>query len=425
MKRRKYVILAVMDGLRRDLVTQEHTPNTLALQREGIWFTDVRTVFPSVTRVVSSSIATGTSPTQHGLFGNSVALFEDGGYHLHNVGEPSFLPYWHKLRGRTLLMPTLAQRLAPFGETRVFSNVSPGAAYLQDPDNYGFVYHRAGCFGPNGKSLKALDGIDKGEAGDAALTELCLSFLEGTSPPPLSVLWLSEPDHSGHHNPLGSPAYYAGLRAADACIGKVWRSLLSHPEDDWLLLLCSDHGQETETECVNVTRVLVEAGLKEDIDSHELVVAPNGSAGLVYLTPSCKVQASAVCNFFTSQWWCGDIRLYPRHMSHCDDGIDTPAFYFSMAKSSQPNPYGIPGATASVYDLYDPKERIGFGTHGGLGTYEQSPFLLMCGSNIREQKTVSGPVSLLDIAPKILAHFGCISEQPELSGISLENLNLV
>jgi hypothetical protein len=51
----------------------------------------------------------------------------------------------------------------------LFSNVSPGAAYAHDPDGYGFVYHRAGSFGPGRTPLdgaRALK-IAQDAAGDA------------------------------------------------------------------------------------------------------------------------------------------------------------------------------------------------------------------------------------------------------------------
>ena len=53
------VIVAVFDGLRPDMVTSEFTPNILRLADRGTWFRQARSVFPSVTRVATTSIATG------------------------------------------------------------------------------------------------------------------------------------------------------------------------------------------------------------------------------------------------------------------------------------------------------------------------------------------------------------------------------
>src|ERR1700761_5525478 len=116
--------------------------------RQAESFADYRTVFPSCTRVVSASIATGCFPARHGLQGNSMALVEDGVLVAHDAGKPDFLQHKRKVTGCSLAVPTLAERLAPHGGAIVFSNVSPGAAYAHDPDGHGHVYHRAGAFGP-------------------------------------------------------------------------------------------------------------------------------------------------------------------------------------------------------------------------------------------------------------------------------------
>ena len=45
------------------------------------------------------------------------------------------------------------------------------------------------------------------------------------APPDASVLWLCEPDTSGHYDGLGSAGQLAALRAADAAFGRLM--------DDW------------------------------------------------------------------------------------------------------------------------------------------------------------------------------------------------
>src|ERR1700756_1421834 len=65
-------VLIVLDGLRPDYVTPEIMPNLYALGQRGVVFTNHHSVYPTVTRVNASSIATGTYPEVHGLMGNSV-----------------------------------------------------------------------------------------------------------------------------------------------------------------------------------------------------------------------------------------------------------------------------------------------------------------------------------------------------------------
>jgi hypothetical protein len=86
-------------------------------------------MFPSATRVVSASFATGCTPARHELAGNTLALLEDGRLVYHDAGHPDFLQHKRRVTGRSLAVPTLAERLGSHGGMIMFSNVSPGAAY--------------------------------------------------------------------------------------------------------------------------------------------------------------------------------------------------------------------------------------------------------------------------------------------------------
>src|SRR5207244_2527642 len=65
-------LLVIFDGLRPDYVTPDVMPNLYAFGQRGIVFTNHHSVFPTVTRVNTSSISTGSYPERHGLLGNSV-----------------------------------------------------------------------------------------------------------------------------------------------------------------------------------------------------------------------------------------------------------------------------------------------------------------------------------------------------------------
>ena len=74
----KRAVIVTADGLRKDMISAELMPNLVRFANEAERFADYRTVFPSCTRVVSASLATGCFPARHGLQGNSVALLENG-----------------------------------------------------------------------------------------------------------------------------------------------------------------------------------------------------------------------------------------------------------------------------------------------------------------------------------------------------------
>jgi len=104
-------ILVILDGLRRDLVTPQTTPRLAAFAERAEQFAAHRTVFPSCTRVVSASLATGCHPARHGLQGNTMALMENGRLVRHDAGRPDFLQHKRRVTGRALAVPTLAERL--------------------------------------------------------------------------------------------------------------------------------------------------------------------------------------------------------------------------------------------------------------------------------------------------------------------------
>src|SRR5262245_54393219 len=136
-------IVVVLDGLRRDFLSESETPRLISLMRTAEFFPSFRSAFPSATRGVSATFATGCFPARHTLQGNAVALLENGTLVPHDVGRPDFLAHKRAVTGHSLAVPTLAERLAPHGGAIIFNNVSPGAARAHDPDGFGHVYHRA------------------------------------------------------------------------------------------------------------------------------------------------------------------------------------------------------------------------------------------------------------------------------------------
>src|SRR4051812_26844515 len=101
-------LLIVLDGLRPDYVTPEMMPNLYALGQRGVVFTNHHSVYPTVTRVNASSIATGTYPEVHGLMGNSVFFPQvDSGRFLDTSDRANLLRIRSAVGGQLLTAPTL------------------------------------------------------------------------------------------------------------------------------------------------------------------------------------------------------------------------------------------------------------------------------------------------------------------------------
>src|SRR5271156_6811270 len=72
--RGRIVVLMVWDGLRPDFITQRDTPNLFRLAREGVRFDKHHSIFPTLTMVNATALATGAPPGVNGLEGNNFYL---------------------------------------------------------------------------------------------------------------------------------------------------------------------------------------------------------------------------------------------------------------------------------------------------------------------------------------------------------------
>ncbi len=400
-------VVVICDGHRADMVSPALCPAIAGLTRTGQRFMAHRSVFPSVTRTSSASIATGCHPGRHGLHGNAMGLPEADGYTVRDVGHPAFRDWMRAATGRTLKVPTLAERLR--GDAVVFSNVSPGAAYFQDPDGHGFVYHRDGSFAPGLQAVAPAGHLEVSHdaTGDRAMTErFCREVLRERRPA-LALLWLCEPDHTMHANPLGSPAHLDAIAAADACVALVEDTVsqLRAEGEDVLFMVGSDHGQETVERAVALDRLLVEAGLKHSLTSTDVAVAGQGTSGLIYLAEGAAQRLRPIADWLAEQDFIADL-LVGHEMNafgHAPEG--GLAIAFSMRKSGTANGYGVPGLS-DVVVASGGKEVLGVGQHGGLGRYEQAPFLIVTGSAFGAHTECHAASSIVDIAPTVLAHLG-------------------
>jgi arylsulfatase A-like enzyme len=403
-------ILLVCDSLRADMIQPSVAPALSALGEHSARYDRARSVFPSVTRVTSASIATGCHPGRHGLLGNTMVIDEGAGLVCLSVGKPDFRDRWRRATGRTLHRPTLAERLAAHGGAIVMSNVSPGAAYFQDPDGFGHVYHRAGSFAPGLRPVTGADHleIELGAAGDALMTERFCAEVLRERRPALGVLWLSEPDHTGHHAPLGSPEHLAAIGSADRCVARVIETAraLEAAGDDVLLIACSDHGMETTARTIPLDDLLIGAGLKAGADSSDVVVAPNGTAAVVYRASAARASAADLVHFLAGQDFVDRVVAGPELARLGLPEREPVACALSMATADRPNAFGVRGMSDIVANPAEPKDYTGFGQHGGLGPNEQRPFLFARGGEFRTPARIDAAVCHVDIAPTILRHLG-------------------
>lgn len=405
-------VFVCCDGLGRDWVSAARTPLLDRLRQRSLWCADHAAVFPSVTRVSAASVATGTTAARHGLHGNRMALPEGDRLVVRDVGKPGFRDHMRRALGRTLAVPTLAERVAPHGGFVAYSNVSPGAAYFLDPDHFGHVHHRAGSFAPGGVPIEGAGHLDVSHdlAGDAVMTErFCAEVLEQRRPA-VAVLWLANPDLTLHGVPLGSPAHFEALQATERCVGRVVETIgrQRRAGESIRLLVGSDHGQETIADGVDLEAWLAGQGLGDAVAAGQIAVAGQGTAALLYARDAARpalLQRLAALRDepFVDAIATGDdlaaLGIAPT------EGVVAAV---NMARHPEANPHGVPGRRWTVAEPGKPAA-IGSGQHGGWGPDETRPFLLVDDGDGRAG-TVAGRSSLVDIAPTLLHFLGLPSD---------------
>jgi predicted AlkP superfamily pyrophosphatase or phosphodiesterase len=401
-------VVVVLDGMRRDLIGEATTPALARFATRATSFSAHRSMFPSATRVVSASFATGCHPARHELQGNTLALLEDGRLVYHDAGHPDFLQHKRRATGRSLAVPTLAERLAAHGGMILFSNVSPGAAFAHDPDGHGHVYHRAGSFAPGRKRIEGAQALDIAQdaAGERRMTERFVGEVLVERKPALAILWMGEPDATQHARPLGSPEHLAVLRQADANAARVVEAVdrLRGKGEEVLLIVCSDHGHQTVSRIVDVEAELLAAGLKESRESDDVVTPTSGTSTLVYVHPDHAGKIDAIGAFLASRDWIDRV-VTPAELASIGQaphhGL---AFAISLRSDEEPNAFGVRGHSYESKPVAGKATHLGCGQHGGLAKYEQMPFLTIDGDGFTNGATSAVSTSPIDLAPTILAH---------------------
>ncbi len=410
-------VLLMCDGLSREWITPEQTPNIWTLRQQSLWCADHRAVFPSVTRASAAAVATGHTPGTHGLHGNRMCFLVNGSLEVRDAGLPDFRDHMRRATGRTLHVPTMAERLS--GDCIAFSNVSPGAAYFLDPDHHGWVYHRAGCFGPGGAPIIGDDAlaVPSDPSGDAAMVRrFCREVLQERRPR-LAICWQCSPDKTGHGAPLLGPDHVAALTAADRHVGEVFATVerLRAAGDEVLFLVGSDHGMESIGPRVHVGQRLVEAGLKDGLDSGDVAVACQGTSALVYVAPGYESRIDGLRAFLTSAEWAGSVfegaeleRLGAKPAYGLTFAID-------MAAVDGGNGHGVSGLRYEATDGPEDDAAGAFAQHGGVGERETAPFLVI-NTGDGQGRNRSEASSLTHVAPTILNHLGVAADalQPSL-----------
>ncbi|MDQ7996499.1 MAG: alkaline phosphatase family protein [Luteibacter sp.] len=292
------VIVFVWDGMRPDAIGEDDTPNLAALARQGTYFADNHSTYPTFTMVNASSFATGSFPGTIGFYGNR--FWAPGASGFDAKGAPSDFAspvytedyavlralddHWHH---DLLEAPTLLERARKAGlKTAVVGKSGP--AFLQDIHEGGVILDenvalplafaqrltKAGyplpantvhAYDPDhfhlepdngtptaplplvtmkdGATTDASDGAGApATPSNAFLMKAFLDYVLPVEKPDISFVWLRNPDGTEHSYGVGSPNFHLALRAQDELLGQLQAKLKSLGMDaDTDLVIVSDH----------------------------------------------------------------------------------------------------------------------------------------------------------------------------------------
>jgi predicted AlkP superfamily pyrophosphatase or phosphodiesterase len=408
-------LLIVVDGLRPDYVTQDVMPTLYALRQRGVVFTNHHAIYPTVTRVNSPSIATGSYPERHGLLGNRVFFPAVDPTKFLNTDSADNLMKIERAEGQLLTAVDLGETLQAAGKRLIaVSTGSSGSALLLNHKlSGGAIYHF---------ERERVSKEDQRLAGNATPPndevpcETVSRWAVGTVlkgiakiDPAITILWLTEPDHTAHENGIGAPATIACLRRLDTQLkgledGLAAAGLLETTN----IFVTSDHGFSTwtggpeswdllkpfERTTAGGTPAIVYSN-DGDVYVHDrdpalirrIVVALQRAPGVGAIFTSPASEAAPLDGWVPGTLSFNAIRW--RHTRSAD-------ILFSAEWTDETNAHGLRGTV----------KRNGVASHGTTSPFDVHNTLMASGPDIKRAAVVTTPSANVDLAPTMLRLLG-------------------
>src|SRR5262247_3624519 len=238
-------LVFILDGLRPDSINAEDTPSLFKLRQEGVNYLNGHSVFPTVTRVNATAMATGTYPGKNGIVGNTLYIPKvNPNRAFNNDDYKNLLKLDEVTEGNMVLVKSLGELLhvrgmklaavssgssgqslllnprAPKGVgILVNGDLEPGSLVAYPPNVNTEILSR---FGPAPRKGGAKDPHDLSvNWTEEVLREYVIPQLQ----PDVVLNWLGEPDHMQHAFGVGSPQARRSLQNDDRQIGLVLKKL--------------------------------------------------------------------------------------------------------------------------------------------------------------------------------------------------------
>src|SRR5262245_3704645 len=440
----RLVIIFIIDGLRPDCINATDTPTIARLRAQGTEYVNSHSVFPTVTRLNTTALATGAYPVLNGIVGNSMFVAGVNGSEAFDTGDYKQLLKLEEVTGRAVTVETFGEILQRHGRRLVtLSSGSTGNGFLLNPmarHGAGVAIH--GLFDRGvvaaypkeisdaitqrfGVAPQESDNIGEMQWTDTVLRDYVLPTVR----PDVVIDWIGPLDDAQHANGVGSPEAKDALRQIDASIARTLEKLeelrLRERTD---VVIGSDHGFARGDYGVDVLGELIRAGLKRDRASSDVIIANQGPSLLLYLPGQTSGQVERLVRFLQEKPWVevlftrggrndqgsgsGTFSIDVMQGSHPSGGPDVVA---SLPWGSDPNDYGARGTETVVGNSTGPLRGQASG-HGGLDPWVVHNTFIAWGADFKTGARVEVPVSLADVMPTTLTIIGLSDAIPRGKG---------
>jgi hypothetical protein len=442
------VVVAVFDGLRPDLVRSDLTPNILRVAAKGEWFRDARSVFPSVTRVATTSIATGAPPSFHGVIGNTFYFPDVLTDRIFDTSNPADIRLAETvLNGRYVTATTFGDQLAKSGKT--FHVVHAGSAGSAHSINPRAKQNRHWTFSIHGESATTTPEAfheTLGYLGPVPTRELpklrdqdyvARAMIEIVLPkqPDVALVWFNEPDTSFHLLEIGSEGSFAALRNADRAFGEILDYIESGSDSENVtILVVSDHGQISSKSSLPLFDFSGEFGFavgrSRDLTGKSFV-ATSGSSGEIRALSATQSDIERVADWLMEHPDVSHVLSPDKNgvegvikgtlsLKALGQGHQREADLMFILRSDLSNDiYGLPGLGLLMPGIIPP----GGGCHGGVNPYELNSVLIAANPSHFASGCINHkPAGIIDIAPTILHMLG-VPKASTMVGTSLAKVS--
>ncbi len=424
----KRIVVAVFDGLRPDMVRPDLTPNILRVAARGEWFRQARSVFPPVTRVATTSIATGAPPAVHGIVGNAFYFPQIMTDRVFETSEAADIRAAEQmLEGKYITAETFGDQLAKAGKTLfVVHTGSPGSAHSINP--------RAKANGHWTFSIRGETATQTPEAVREAIEQLgplpeaelpklkdqdyaarVMTHIVLPKQPDVALVWFNEPDTSFHYLEIGSEGSLAALKNADRAFGEILDAIEAMPDaDDIAILVASDHGQISTRAELDIYAQANQAGfligVESDLSGKSFVSTLGSSAEIRALSGSAQETEKLA-------HWLMQHPDVSHVLSRDKNGVDgmiegtlslkaighgherAAELMFILRSDLSRDIYGLPGLGLLMPGDVAP----GGGYHGGVNPHELNTVLIASSPDVFASGTINHrPAGIIDIGPTIL-----------------------